>query len=269
MKVLYISLIVVLIDQVTKIIVKGLSIPSWNIWIKGMPYQSSIKVIDDFFMITFIENPGMAFGIQVGGKLFLSLFTIFATLLILFFIWKNRHENIYVRLALAFILGGAIGNLIDRTFYGVIYNYAPIFYGSVVDFFHLNTPDFNLFGKTFYSFPIFNVADISVSIGFVMIIFGYNKMFKAHNDTQAVALEGGEEIIVSGDRIIEKHEDEVIIKETHFEDSNSETSGEEMIKRDIDAASDGTLSDNKKEPEPNKDSDPEIQNNTEDNKEDK
>jgi hypothetical protein len=73
-------------------------------------------------------------GIQIGGKLFLSLFTIFATILLLIFLYKNRHESFFLRLALAFILGGAVGNLIDRIFYGKIYGYAPYFYGKVVDF---------------------------------------------------------------------------------------------------------------------------------------
>lgn len=52
-----------------------------------------------------------------------------------------------------------------------------MFYGKVVDFFHFNIPDFSLFGKTFYSWPIFNVADISVTIGFLMILLGYSKIF--------------------------------------------------------------------------------------------
>lgn len=178
LKVLFLSLFVVLLDQVTKILVKGISIPALGINIQGMHYQQSIDVIGNFFKITYIENPGMAFGIQIGGKLFLSLFTIAATLLIVYFIYKNRKEPLYLRIALAFILGGAVGNLIDRTFYGVIYGYAPLFYGNVVDFFHIDTPNFELFGKHFYSWPIFNIADISVSFGFAMILFGYKKIAK-------------------------------------------------------------------------------------------
>lgn len=128
----------------------------------------------------------MAFGLQIGGKLFLSIFTIFATLLILYFIWKNRHESLYLRIALAFIFGGAIGNLIDRIFYGAIYNYAPLFYGNVVDFFHVDFPDFTIFGKTFHSWPIFNVADIAVSIGFILILIGHNKIFNHPHEQSKV-----------------------------------------------------------------------------------
>lgn len=178
MRVFYLSLIVVIIDQLTKLKVKGIKIPFLNINVEGMTLGSSKEVLGNFFKITFIENPGMAFGIELGGKLTLSIFTLFATFLIIYFIYKNRNEGLYLRLSLAFILGGAIGNLVDRLFYGAIYGYSPLFYGKVVDFFHLNIPEFNLFGKAFYSWPIFNVADISVTAGFLMILLGYNKIFK-------------------------------------------------------------------------------------------
>lgn len=178
MRVFYLTIIIVIVDQITKLKVKGIKIPFLDMKIDGMTLGSSKEVIGNFFKITFIENPGMAFGIEFGGKLTLTVFTIFATALIVYFIFKNRNEGIYLRLSLAFILGGAVGNLIDRLFYGVIYGYAPLFYGKVVDFFHFNIPEFNLFGKSFYSWPIFNVADISVTAGFLMILLGYNKIFK-------------------------------------------------------------------------------------------
>lgn len=177
MNVLILTFLIVLIDQVTKLYVKGIRIPALGIEFQGMPYQSSIPVWGNFFKITFIENPGMAFGLQIGGKLFLSLFTVFATILLLFFLYKNRNEGLLLRLSLALILGGAIGNLIDRVFYGKIYDYAPYFYGRVVDFLHFDFPNFTIFGKTIYSWPIFNVADISVTLGFLMILFGYRKIF--------------------------------------------------------------------------------------------
>ncbi|HMS35221.1 MAG TPA: signal peptidase II [Ignavibacteria bacterium] len=189
MKVLIVTFFVVLADQITKLYVKGISIPKLGISIPGMPYQSSINVIGDFFKITFIENPGMAFGLQIGGKLFLSVFTIFATVLLFFFLYKNRTEVFLLRLALAFILGGAIGNLIDRVFYGKIYDYAPFFYGRVVDFLHLDFPNFTIFGKTIYSWPIFNIADISVSAGFLMILLGYKKIFHKEEIHESVQTE--------------------------------------------------------------------------------
>jgi signal peptidase II len=178
LRVFYLSLIVVIIDQLTKLKVKGIKIPFLNLNVEGMTLGSSKQVFGNFFKITFIENPGMAFGIELGGKLTLSIFTLFATFLIIYFIYKNRNEGLYLRIALAFILGGALGNLVDRIFYGTVFGYAPLFYGKVVDFFHFNIPEFNIFGKAFYSWPIFNIADISVTAGFVMILLGYNKIFK-------------------------------------------------------------------------------------------
>ncbi|MEO8209142.1 MAG: signal peptidase II [bacterium] len=177
MRIVIVTFFIVIADQLSKIYVKGISIPSLGIEIPGMPYQSSINVLGNFFKITFIENPGMAFGLQIGGKLFLSLFTIFATILLIFFLYKNRNEGFLLRLALALILGGAIGNLLDRVFYGKIYGYAPYFYGKVVDFLHFDFPNFSIFGKKIYSWPIFNIADVSVTIGFLLILFGYKKIF--------------------------------------------------------------------------------------------
>lgn len=189
MKVLFVTLIIIIADQITKLYVKGISIPAFGINFTGIPYQSSINVIGNFFKITYIENPGMAFGLQIGGKLFLSLFTIFATLLLFYFLYKNRHEGLLLRLALALILGGAIGNLIDRVFYGRIYGTEPYFYGKVVDFLHFDFPNFTIFGKTIYSWPIFNIADIAVSLGFILILLGYKKIFKKEPEEEAV-LEG-------------------------------------------------------------------------------
>ncbi len=196
MRVLIYTFFIVAADQITKLYVKGIKIPFLGIDIQGMPYQSSINVIGNFFKITFIENPGMAFGLQIGGKLFLSLFTIFATLLLIGFLYKNRNEGLLLRLALSFILGGAIGNLIDRIFYGKIYDYAPIFYGKVVDFLHFDFPNFTIFGKNIYSWPIFNIADVFVTIGFLMILIGYKRIFNTEEKDQNDLMTG--EVLIQG-----------------------------------------------------------------------
>jgi len=138
-----------------------------------MDYAQSINVLGDFFKLTFVENPGMAFGIDVGveSKLFLSLFSLVASGGILYYLYKMRDKHIMLRLALALILGGAVGNLIDRTFYGLFYDYAPLFYGRVVDFLNVDFFDFTIFGRTYDRWPIFNIADSAVSIGVVLLIF--------------------------------------------------------------------------------------------------
>lgn len=199
MRVLIYTFLIVAADQVTKLYVKGIKIPFLGIDIQGMTYQSSVNVIGNFFKITFIENPGMAFGMQIGGKLFLSLFTIFATLLLIGFLYKNRNESLLLRISLSFILGGAIGNLIDRIFYGKIYDYAPLFYGKVVDFLHFDFPNFSIFGKNIYSWPIFNIADIFVTIGFLMILIGYKRIFNSDDKNQTELSEG--EMQIQGENL--------------------------------------------------------------------
>ena len=179
MRILFVSLFIIIADQVSKIMVKGISIPSLNIDLIGFSYGESISIIEPFFKFTFVENPGMAFGIHVDGyfKIFLSLFRLIASFAILFYIYKQREQNIYFRTGFALILGGAVGNLIDSLFYGVIYDYAPLFYGKVVDFIHVDAFGFSILGKTFSSFPIFNIADSSVTIGVIILIL-FHKTFE-------------------------------------------------------------------------------------------
>ncbi len=178
MRVLYLSFTIIIVDQVTKFLVKGISIPFLNINLEGMKYGQSFEVIGSFFKITFVENPGMAFGIDIGlgSKLFLSLFSLAASIAILVYMFKVKNRSLLLRFSLALILGGAIGNLIDRTFYGVFYDYAPVFYGKVVDFFNVEFFDFTLFGKTFERWPIFNIADAAVTIGVLILIIFHNKI---------------------------------------------------------------------------------------------
>jgi len=160
------------LDQLTKFLIKGGTIPLLNLHVQGMDYGSSINVFGDFFKLTFVENPGLAFGIDVNetSKLFLSLFSLVASVGILYYIYKSKEQKLIVRIALACILGGAVGNLIDRMFYGVFYGYAPIFYGKVVDFFNADFFDFTIFGRTYDRFPIFNIADSAVTIGVALLI---------------------------------------------------------------------------------------------------
>jgi len=172
LKVLYTTLIIVVADQLTKFFVKGGTIPLLNLRVDGMYYGQSHEVWGDFFKITFVENPGLAFGIDVNdtSKLFLSLFSLLASIGIFYYLYKSRDQKLVIRFALALVLGGAIGNLIDRTLYGVFYGYAPVFYGRVVDFFNVDFFDFTIFGKTFDRWPIFNIADASVTIGVVLLL---------------------------------------------------------------------------------------------------
>ena len=97
-----------------------------------------------------------------------------------------KKEKFSFRFSLALILGGAIGNLIDRLFYGIIYGYEKLFYGSVVDFLDVDFFHFTLFGKTFDRWPIFNVADAAVTIGIlILLIFHTRTSSKKQNELTA------------------------------------------------------------------------------------
>jgi signal peptidase II len=155
--------------------VKGFSIPFLKLHYEGMFHGQRIKVLGDFFQITFIENPGMAFGYDPGNsfKLYVSLFSLLASIALVIYLYIARNQSLSLRVSLAFILGGAAGNLIDRMFYGVFYGYAPLFYGRVVDFLDFDFFHFTIFGRTFERFPVFNLADASVTIGVLILIIFY------------------------------------------------------------------------------------------------
>ena len=170
MKVLYVTLSVVIADQVTKLLIHGVQIPFLGISITGMPLYSSKEIIGNFLRFTYIQNPGMAFGIDFGWKSFFAIFSIVASIAILLYLYKVRDESRVVRFSLALILGGAIGNLIDRVFYGPLFDGMPFFHGRVVDFIDLNFFNVNLFGYHFSRWPVFNVADASVTIGVIMLL---------------------------------------------------------------------------------------------------
>ena len=84
MRILYFSFFIVIVDQVTKFFVKGLNIPSLGIALKGINYGSSVNVIDKVFQLTYIENPGIAFGIEFGGKPLRAIITLVATIMIIY-----------------------------------------------------------------------------------------------------------------------------------------------------------------------------------------
>lgn len=180
MRVLFVSLAIVIIDQISKLAVKGFSFPFLKINYEGMYEGQRIHVLGNFFRITFIENPGMAFGFDPGinFKFWISIFSIIASIGLIAYIYRVRNQSLILKLALACILGGAIGNLIDRMFYGILYGYAPLFYGHVVDFLDFDFFHFSFFGRTFDRWPIFNIADASVTIGVIILLFFYNQIHK-------------------------------------------------------------------------------------------
>ena len=141
MKVLFVSAILVLADQISKTIV-----------VKTMSLYESIPVIQNFFHFTYITNDGMAFGINFpfGYYIFTSV-SILLTLFLFWYLWSVRTHSIVIRLGISFIIAGAIGNLIDR-----------IFLGAVIDFLDFMIGNFHWY--------VFNLADSYVTVGMVLVL---------------------------------------------------------------------------------------------------
>jgi signal peptidase II len=189
LRVLFVTLGIVFLDQITKLFVKGFSIPFFDFYHQGMQLGQTIPVIGDFLRLTFVENPGMAFGIDIGGRLFLTIFSLIASIGIFYYIYRVRNEAFIIRFTLAIILGGAIGNLIDRSFYGVIFGEAPLFYGKVVDFIDMDFFHINFLGIHMDRFAVFNMADASVSTGIVLMLL-FHKKFTDIDRSAVVVTEG-------------------------------------------------------------------------------
>ena len=171
-KLLTFSALIVLIDQASKLAIRGFDF--LGIHHAGMQMYESKEVFGDFFRLTYVENPGMAFGLNFGMPVILSLFSIAAAVFLVYLLKRTEKDGMSgLRIALALILGGAVGNLIDRAFYGVIFDYAPLFYGKVVDFVVIDIPDIKLMGNEMRRFYVFNIADAAVSIGVVLLLIFY------------------------------------------------------------------------------------------------
>lgn len=183
-------LLVIILDQALKI------------WIKTHFYLGEEYVITSWFRLYFIENNGMAFGMELGSKLFLSVFRIFLAIGLIWYLWKLRTNTTvktgYV-VCVALITAGAIGNIIDCMLYGLIFNnpippqvatlfppeggYATLFHGRVVDMLYFPLFSFTwpqwmpwVGGEHFLFFqPVFNLADAAISVGIILVLLFYTR----------------------------------------------------------------------------------------------
>lgn len=148
--IIILSIILLVIDQVSKILV-----------VKLIDINSSIELIKNFFYLTYTHNTGAAFSILTGQRLLLILVAIVILVIIFNYLRKNKVEGKMDILAFALIIGGALGNLLDR-----------MLRGYVIDFL-----DFKIFE---YNFPIFNLADTFIVIGVFLLLITIIR--KEHNN---------------------------------------------------------------------------------------
>jgi len=138
--IMYLSIIFLLIDQISKLLV-----------VKLLDINKSIVLIKNFFYLTYTHNTGAAFSILTGQRIFLILIAITILAILFNYLRKNKVEGKIDKLAFSLIIGGSLGNLIDR-----------IIRGYVVDFI-----DIKIFG---YNFPVFNLADTFIVVGVFLLI---------------------------------------------------------------------------------------------------
>lgn len=162
--------LLILIDQLTKLLVKGMALPGGAVLFRGMRLGESIPLLGSWFNLTYVENPHMAFSLEFGSTFFLSLFAFLASLGILWYLFRHPALHTGIRFGLACIMAGALGNMIDRVFYGYWFHDLPLFTGNVVDFVDIDLGTLTFAGSTFKVWPVFNVADIAVSCGVILLL---------------------------------------------------------------------------------------------------
>ena len=164
--------LILLLDQASKLIVKT-----------QMHIGQELDVLGSWFRIHFIENNGMAFGMELGGslgKLALTVFRIIAVYFIGRYLVSLQREKASVSAitCITLIFAGAIGNILDSLFYGVIFGYETFFFGRVVDMLYFPIwsgvlPEWIPFkGGDYWEFfqPVFNIADTAISVGVVSLL---------------------------------------------------------------------------------------------------
>jgi len=156
---LFVCLGVLVLDRLSKLIVQ-----------KSIPLGESIEIFGSFFRLTYIYNPGGVFGLSYGGDLSYLLFSTIALILILYYYYISHHRHRDLRFPLALVIGGAIGNLIDRLWFGKVLDFLDF------DVPNIRIPDFDLGSMRFpglalQRWPVFNVADSAITVGtFIVII---------------------------------------------------------------------------------------------------
>jgi signal peptidase II len=212
------SLTIIIVDQVSKLLVYY-----------NMSRGQEIPIFGDWFKLHYTVNPGMAFGIELGseyGKLILTIFRLVAMVGIGYYLYILAKRKVHPGLiwCVALILGGAIGNVIDSTFYGVLLNNAPPnavtpwFHGQVIDMFYIDiwegrVADWVPFwgGDHIALWPIFNVADASIFVGVLVILIMQKKFFAEEDNNQEKtggASQTQEPVVTKKSNVVEDNKEE-------------------------------------------------------------
>jgi signal peptidase II len=157
-RILWITGAVFILDQISKGVV-----------LASMELYASIQVMGNFFRITFVENPGMAFGLRMGNNMFFTVFAVLASVAMVYYLMQLPAEQRWTRWSLALILGGAMGNLSDRLIRGKVVDFLDF------EFFDIHIPAFKFLFLDFSGYdldrwPVFNVADMAVTVGMFMLL---------------------------------------------------------------------------------------------------
>jgi len=166
-RIIFFSIIIFAIDQLTKFLVKQ--------WI-GL--GDSIRIFGDYVRFTHIENKGIIFGIMTDNMLVFTILSVLAAFLVFYYLVKVKSQRFIYRFSLSVYFGGALGNIFDR-----------VFFGKVVDFMDVNIPDVHIPPYQFITFripeihmtrwPVFNVADVAIFLGMIMLLVA---VFFTHED---------------------------------------------------------------------------------------
>jgi signal peptidase II len=153
------ALLILALDQITKI------------WARAaLVSETSVTLIHDWLKFTYLENTGIAFGMQPGGRVLITVFSVLATLGICYYVFRSPRNNWPYKIAIGLVLGGAVGNLIDR-----------VFYGKVTDFIHVDIYSgvVPVIGKYVSLWPVFNVADSAIVASVCMMLIWYKDIFES------------------------------------------------------------------------------------------
>lgn len=204
--------IVVALDQLTKWI------------IRTTPELQNYTIIEDWLQFYYTKNPGMALGIDILSTPVISIIAILAVTGIIFYILRHLDNatNGYL-VCMGLIIGGALGNISDRIFMGLVEGYGGVLHGHVVDFIYFSL---KINGTAVFPY-IFNVADIAISVSIVTLLI-FNKKFFVHEQEEELE---GEEIDIENDVFAESENgDTSPVSSNLEEDETGSENGDEAVK---------------------------------------